>query len=219
MAVLSFPIDPRHGGLIRPYSLTRVKFRPVSRDYASPLIDYVQSEEIPGATYLTFRAGYRGLEDDALSAMEAFADAMRGKIGRVAYGDPLNLRWGNRGPGGGAPKVQSPNQVGRSLNLYDADPSIVGWLRRGDYVSWSEGNYREIHRLQVDADSSAAGEVTLNFMPPIRRSPPVETPIVTQGATTTMGFTSDDMGEIGYSLAPVRRGAVTLEFIERPVEP
>lgn len=219
MAILQFPIDPAHGGLIRPSAFSRALFAPQSRGYPSPLIAYEQTEEIPGATYLQFTATYKALEGDALANMEAFVDAMQGKIGRVAYGDPLYLRKGNRGPGGGTPKVQSASQVGRSINLYDASPSVTGWLRKGDYFSWIEGDYREIHRLQVDADSSATGEVTLNFMPPIRRPPPINTAIITLSAKTTMGFRENTTGQIAYSLARERRGSVTLDLVEIPVEP
>jgi len=77
-------------------------------------------------------------------------------------------------PGNGL--VMGASQTGTLLNV-DGFPINSTILNPGDYFGW--GNFT--HMVTVQADTNGAGEVTLEFEPPLKSSPADNAAILTEG--------------------------------------
>lgn len=196
MTILAFPN-------IAPNGAAPFRNLPVSISMSSPIGGWTQTKGTPGATFWQCQVTFKLWKtEDASYELESFLGRVGGMTGRFAYGDPWYLVTGPRGPLGGAPLVKGAGQVGSSLVIEGATPSLTPWIKNGDYCSWAVGaDYEELHRVIADANSDAGGEVTLNIIPPIRRSPDHQTPLKIAGATCVMMLASDDAFELARSEA------------------
>ncbi len=93
--------------------------------------------------------------------------------------------WVQRGAGGGTPQVDGANQVGNRLSVKGLPPSTTGYLRAGDYFSLLFGEVYETRRLELDVNSNATGNATLDFTPEIRQSPANDQAVVVVTTYTT----------------------------------
>jgi hypothetical protein len=102
-------------------------------------------------------------------AWAAFLVALRGSFGTFLMGDPARkIPWGSAG---GTPQVNGAGQLGDTLAIGGATPSQTGWLRAGDYVQLGSGPAARMHKVLLDADSDALGNVSLSLWPGIRTAP------------------------------------------------
>lgn len=85
----------------------------------------------------------------------------------------------NRGTYGGTPLVDGASQAGHSVTIDGATPSQTGWAKAGDLVKFT--NNDTLHMLTTDSDSDVSGDVTLNIIPELRRSPANNDPLISSG--------------------------------------
>ena len=138
-----------------------------TRTFQSPLTNAVQTSSRKGSLW---RASlqFRNLSGDDRQEMQAFLVKLNGQEHRFTLHDHSFTR---RGAGGGSLLVNGGSQSGTSLVCDGATASVNNYLRAGDYITFNN----ELHMVVADANSDAAGNVTLSIAPPIRKTPPDDT--------------------------------------------
>lgn len=134
-----------------------------TRTFQSPLTNAVQTTSRKGSLW---RASlqFRNLSGDDRQEMQAFLVKLNGQQHRFTLHDHSFTR---RGAGGGTLQVNGGSQSGTTLVCNGATANVSNYLRAGDYVSFNN----ELHMVVADANSDAAGNVTLSIAPPIRKTP------------------------------------------------
>jgi len=99
----------------------------------------------------------------------AFLLSLKGQTGTFLLGDPNNVT--PRGVATGTPLVKGADQTGETLEIDGATVSTAGWLKAGDYIQLGASASATLHKVLVDADSDASGNVTLEIWPGIRTAP------------------------------------------------
>lgn len=99
----------------------------------------------------------------------AFLLALRGQTGTFLLGDPNNVT--PRGVATGTPLVKGAAQTGGTLEIDGATVSTTGWLKAGDYIQLGAASSATLHKVLLDADSDASGNVTLEIWPYMRTAP------------------------------------------------
>jgi len=97
------------------------------------------------------------------ASMQAFLTKLNGQEHRFTVQDHSFAR---RGTGGGTLLINGAGQTGSSLVCDGATFSVTNYLLEGDYISFNN----ELHMVTANANSSAAGAVTLSIAPPIRKA-------------------------------------------------
>ena len=69
----------------------------------------------------------------------------------------------------GTPLVDGASQTGTTLSTDGWYPAFE--INAGDYISFSNGTFEELHMVMADVTASGAGEADLVLEPPIRISP------------------------------------------------
>lgn len=87
-----------------------------------------------------------------------------------------------RGSLGGTPLVNGASQTGHTLVIDGATPTQTGWIKAGDILRCSSNN--TIHMATTDSNSDGSGNVTINIIPELRRSPANNNPIIIGAAMT-----------------------------------
>lgn len=162
MSTLNFPaITP---------NITEWSLQYNSLIYESPLTGVTQTQVISGAKWLA-NLSFPPLMDANARIMRAFLASLEGEAGRF-YLTPHGYT--RAGAGSGTPLVKGANQTGKSLLIDGCTPNVTGWLLAGDYFQVGS----ELKIVTADCNSSAGGEVTVAFMPPLR-SPPADNAAIT----------------------------------------
>ena len=125
-----------------------------------------------------FRITYQSLRADDKAVAKAFFSKLRGNYHRFTVRDFGNTQ---RGAFGGTPLVAGANQTGTSIDIDGASTGITNWIRAGDMFSVNG----ELKMCTDDANSDGSGNVTINFVPPLRRAPADNAVITTTDATGT----------------------------------
>jgi len=99
----------------------------------------------------------------------AFLLALRGQTGTFLLGDPNNVT--PRGVATGTPLVKGAGQTGGTLEIDGATADTTGWLKAGDYIQLGAAASATLHKVLLDADSDASGNVTLEIWPYMRTAP------------------------------------------------
>lgn len=99
----------------------------------------------------------------------AFLLALRGQTGTFLLGDPNNVT--ARGVATGTPLVKGAAQTGGTLEIDGATISTTGWLKAGDYIQLGAASSATLHKVLLDANSDASGNVTLEIWPYMRTAP------------------------------------------------
>lgn len=99
----------------------------------------------------------------------AFLLALRGQTGTFLLGDPNNVT--PRGVATGTPLVKGAAQTGGTLAIDGATINTTGWLKAGDYIQLGAASSATLHKVLLDADSDALGNVTLEIWPYMRTAP------------------------------------------------
>ena len=111
------------------------------------------------------------------------------------------------GGGGGTPRVNGAGQTGTTLNTDGWPLSTSGVLLRGDMFSVNG----ELKKVTADASSNGSGQATIQFGPPLRKSPIDNALLDLTSPTGTFMLANPDNG---WGQAPPRKGTVTLQAIE-----
>jgi len=107
----------------------------------------------------------------------AWLISLRGQYGTFLLGDFVGGT--ARGTPTGTPVINGAGQTGGTLLIDGATTSVTGWLKAGDYIQLGSSSGSRLHKVLVNADSNASGQVTLEIWPHLRSSP-------TDGSTVTV---------------------------------
>lgn len=99
----------------------------------------------------------------------AWLVSLRGQLGTFLLGDPLGAT--PRGVATGTPLIKGGSQTGGTILIDGATTSVTGWLKAGDYVQIGSGLTARLHKVLVDTNSDASGNVTLELWPHVRTAP------------------------------------------------
>lgn len=99
----------------------------------------------------------------------AWLVSLRGQLGTFLLGDPLGAT--PRGVATGTPLIKGGSQTGGTILIDGATTSVTGWIKAGDYVQIGSGLTARLHKVLVDANSDASGNVTLELWPHVRTAP------------------------------------------------
>lgn len=94
---------------------------------------------------------------------------------------------------GSGARVDGSGQSGTQLSTWNWTPSSATVLRAGDYFALEGSFGRSLHLLTSDASSDANGRAVLNFEPPLRSSPPDDTPLILQSPACIMALVDDSV--------------------------
>lgn len=122
------------------------------------------------------------LHKDFVEPWVAFLLALRGQTGTFLLGDPNNVT--PRGVATGTPLVKGAAQTDGTLEIDGATVSTTGWLKAGDYIQLGAASSATLHKVLLDANSDASGNVTLEIWPYMRTAPADNAPIT---LTNTVG--------------------------------
>lgn len=100
---------------------------------------------------------------------EALAAALRRGVSEAFYLSPVDSAALISGGTPGTPLVNGASQTGKTLvtDGWSADYE----LKAGDYFSFSNGTFEELHQLDRDVTADGTGNATLNLTRRIQRSP------------------------------------------------
>ena len=140
------------------------------------------SSPLTGATQTIGRAGERwkitmtceNLNDDDRGRVVGFFARLNGAEHRFTMYDHAYVR---RGALGGTPIINGANQTGNSLVIDGCSNSVPGYLKAGDWISFSTTG--ELKMVTADCDSDGSGNCTIPIIPKIRVSPTDNAAIVT----------------------------------------
>lgn len=130
--------------------------------------------------------GMKG-DSDQFRLWKAFFMQLGGRSGRFYGYDPDKRT--PAGTGTGTPLVNGANQTGNMVIIDGATINQATWLKQGDYFQIN-GEYK---CMTADAASDGSGNVTLNFFPQLRSSPPDNDPIVVTNPKCLMMLDSPNL--------------------------
>lgn len=151
--------------------LTAINAVAVSR---SPFTFSQQVHTYPGQMW-SASASVPPLRREFIEPWVSMLLALRGQAGTFLLGDP-NCK-APRGVGTGTPLVKGAAQTGDTLEIDGATPSTTGWLLAGDYIQLGSAITSTLHKVLVDSNSDAGGNVTLEIWPSIRTAPADNAPV------------------------------------------
>lgn len=134
--------------------------------------------------------------------LKVFIQQLNGRAGRFKINDPTEPTY----PEMGTPNVNQPNQTGTVLTTQGWTPNCLV-LRKGQYFNINN----ELKCSSADIYSSIDGTATLNFIPAIRNSPALATPINTS-KPYMLATLNDDY--IGFKTNENFVSKVSFEFTE-----
>jgi hypothetical protein len=159
---------------------------------ASPFTFAGQAHAYPGQMWqaeITLPAMHRSTTETWI----AFLMSLRGQYGTFLLGDPRAcFSRGLASTFTGVPVVTA--QTGSTINVTGASASKTGWLLAGDYIQIGTGANATLHKVLQDANTDAAGAVTLEVWPALRGS---RTGVVS--VTDTVGLFRLASNETGWS--------------------
>lgn len=177
---------------------------------ASPVIQTVSR---PGSLLWTTTISCSNVPLARLRDLEAWHAAMGGLAGRT-YAGPQYFDAAQGGWKDDSPQVDGAQQLGTSILVNNLTANQVGWIKKGDYMSWDTAAGRELHVATADADTDGSGFATVQIAPPQRVSVPANTAITLTKPTCIMGL-QDDQG-----LSIIKRqdlhASMDITLIERP---
>lgn len=159
---------------------------PNTEVFTSPTSQATQRIERGGAIWVAeFKT--RSLKPDEVAIFEALFAQLKGSLKDIYVYDP---RYGGVkfGVGTGTPLVNGANQTGNSLVIDGATFSVANWLLAGTHFEVN-GEYKI---LTENATTNGSGQTTLYFEPPLRESPPDNTPITLTAPKCRMILASNE---------------------------
>jgi hypothetical protein len=168
---LVFPLSTPTTIGIASIELTAANAVAVSR---SPFTFSQQVHTYPGQMWLA-SVTIPPLRKEFVEPWVAMLLGLRGQTGTFLLGDPNNVA--PRGVATGTPLVKGAGQTGGTLEIDGATVSTTGWLKAGDYIQLGAAASATLHKVLLDADSDASGNVTLEIWPYIRTAPADNAPV------------------------------------------
>lgn len=156
MPVLNFPDAPVES------SSWGIETR--TRSFTSDLTGVTQVASLPGAKWVGTLV-IPQLPDAEIRIVKSFLARLNGQTGRFYY-TPVDLK--QLGTRLGAGVVNGAGQAGSTLNTRSWTGSQALLFAEGDYFEVNG----ELKMVTVDAASDISGNATIEFAPPLRKSPP-----------------------------------------------
>lgn len=119
------------------------------------------------APYYQCTLKWNRLKRAKFAPVDAFIEALRGRY--TPFTIVLPIISAPQGSAGGTPRVTGANQTGQTLNINGCPVSVTGWLKAGDVLKLAGHN--KVYKLASDANTDAAGAVTLQLTTPLMASP------------------------------------------------
>lgn len=129
----------------------------------SELDGTVQTLSLPGDIW-TGTLTFSNKQDPDARTLRAFLASLRGQAGRFYLSPPGYRRVGT---GTGTPLVKGAAQTGSTIITDGWDINQIAAICAGDYFQIGT----ELKMATADGNTSASGEMTISFVPPIRVSP------------------------------------------------
>jgi len=169
-----------------------VEWRLVSNTsrFVSPFNGAVETQERPGARWQV-TLGYDQWRREDIAEYEAFLVALRGSAGRFYLWN--HARETIRGYLG-APQFKSLDQGTGQLVTGNWPANRSGVLLKGDMI----GVGGELKMVVEDANSDGGGTAWVQAEPPLRTTPPLDTPIVITKAAGLFMLLDDDQAGFSY---------------------
>lgn len=197
---IAFPLSLPTSIGIASIELTAINAVAISR---SPFTFAQQIHTYPGQMW-SASVSVPPLRREFIEPWVAFLLALRGQTGTFLLGDPNNVT--PRGVATGTPLVKGAAQTGGTLEIDGATVSITGWLLAGDYIQLGSGAGSTFHKVLVDANSDAGGNVTLEIWPGIRAAPADNAPVTLNNtvglfrlSTNTQSWSINESSAYGLS--------------------
>lgn len=162
---------------------------PNTQSYRSPLSKAVQTLELPGALW-TCKITYDFLQFYQIQQLKGFFAQLRGAAGRFLIWDMVNEN--TYGNSSGNPHVAGAGQKGNQLIVAGFLNASGTVLKVGDMFAVNN----ELKIVTVDANADVNGTATITFEPPLRSSPPDQTPLVTTKALVQMKLKDDNQASL-----------------------
>ncbi len=182
-----------------------------TQTFASWATGTVQRRELPGSRW-TATVNMKNMLPEKHRVWMATLAQLRGMAG-ACYLSP-SFAFPRRGAGGGSPLVKGAGQTGNTLIVDGAPLSTTGWLKVGDYFSFSNGLAENELKIVVSADvnTNGSGEATITFEPPIRSAPADNTAVEIDNPKTAMRLVDDS--QASFSIRSPYLGDTSIKFIE-----
>lgn len=191
MAILTFPT-------VLPLPLgNEWLLRSRTQHSISELDGTVQTIALPGS-YWYCTVSWPTLNQTRWRSLEAFLASLEGAAGRFYFG-PQHAK-APVGTGAGTPLVAGGSQIGSSLVTDGWTPSSA-ILKAGDYFHFDVSGTRELKIVTADVTANGSGQATIQFKPPIRRSPADNAALVTASPSCVMMLADDEQGSMSYRAA------------------
>ncbi len=131
-----------------------------------------------GVSRLRISLTFRNLSDNDRKEMIAWVAKLSNREHRFQTRD-----WGNvqRGNYGGTPRVKGAGQTGNVLIVDGCTPSVSNWISAGDQFQVQQ----QLKICTFTDATNVAGEVAIQFAPPLHQSPPDNEPLE---VTTPLGL-------------------------------
>ena len=177
-----------------------------TKTFRSPLTNSVQTASRKGSLWKVGMS-FNNLHGSQRAEMQAFLTKLNGQEHRFTLHDHSYAR---RGIGYGTLTINGAGQGGVNLicsTTARPQNGIIGYVKAGDYVSFNN----ELHMVTADANSNAAGEITIAIAPPIRK------PTINAG---TVDYTSPVNGvfmlasKSGWTNDPAGLSSFSLDAVE-----
>lgn len=175
---------------------------PRGKSFESPLSGFIQTASRDGAKWV-LRLTFNEIDTDIRGELIGLVTWLNGQVNRVEVGDQSYS--GARGALGGLPVVDGAGQTGGVIRFRGCSLSTVGWMKRGDFFSFTGGDGRkELKMCTLDADTDAGGEVDIHCFPEIHSTPADGSPIEVINPVGTFMLAP---GFGGWSNAPATNNA------------
>ncbi|MFQ5535578.1 MAG: hypothetical protein ACE5EM_12245 [Sphingomonadales bacterium] len=138
--------------------------------HESPVNRVIQTQRRPGNLW---SGVYKFAPIKAAAEIKAWLASMEGPAGTFLGFDPDHrLPDGSASSATSTPLVQGASQSGTSIVTDGWAPNVAGLLLPGDYIQiGNAGLARQFKIITEQVDSDALGNATLNFQPPLHKSP------------------------------------------------
>lgn len=147
-----------------------VTIPPVRREYSEPWVAFLLSLKGPTGTFLLGDPAGATPRGEAATYLTASVDDLETEAGTVLQTEAsTTIQYEQNAVT--TLQVNGAGQTGGELNVKGGIGSVTGYLKAGDYIQLGTASSATLHKVLVDADTDANGEMTLDIWPGIRTAP------------------------------------------------
>ena len=144
-----------------------VTIPPVRRDLAEPWIAFLLSLKGPTGTFLLGDPNCKTPRGSASTYFTALVDDLETEAGTVLQTEAgTTIQYEQDALT--SLLVDGAGQTGETLNVKGGIGNLTGYLKAGDYIQIGTASSATLHKVLVDADTDANGDMTLDIWPGIR---------------------------------------------------